>query len=941
MKKLIPYLLLLLLCCNKATAQENFIAKKPQVITGNLISLSGPVKNFKKAASPIADITVRDEEGIIGEKEEMEEAPELPKFNPQVFTGDASLQKDYPNLVKSSQQANRAVTNDINGINYTNVNPPDPSIAAGPNHIIQMVNGASGALFTIYNKSGVQLVAQTYLDNITGKGGLGDPVVLYDQLANRFVMTEFVNKNEVGSQGLSIAVSQTADPTGSWYIYFFSTGTVMPDYPKFSVWADAYYAKTNDFNTSNNYMYSSIYAFDRNKMLAGNQTATVQVFSMGMGYNDYSMMPVLLQGATIPPSNTGGLFAYLQEAEWTGANEDSIGLLECKVDFVTPANSGITYKSSLVAANYKSMVCGANRSQCINQPGTSVMLEALDQRIMNQPVYRNFGSYEGIVFCNAVDNGVNVSGIRWYELIKTTGNWSIRQQSTYSPDNTHRFMPGICYDSKGNIALAYNVSSASVYPGIRYTGRKQCDAVNSMTYAENSLADGTASNINSRYGDYNQLVCDPDGLTFWFTGAYNTGSQWSSKIASFTLDTCVAVCNAPTAPVSSNLTISSATISWTGAGNGLNYTVDYKAASSGTWINAASATTAVSVNLTSLTAGTLYDWRVKTNCQSSASAYLTAQFTTTASVACNQPTALAANSVTTSGVTLSWAAVSGALKYAIDYKKASVTTWTSASTGQTTLTKALTGLTAGTLYDWRVKTICSTSAGNSLYSMAQFTTVPICPDQLETNNTLTAAKTIPTGTDVRAQIATSTDLDFYSFTNSSTQNNIRVTLTNLPANYDLKLFSPAGTLLLTSANTGTTNETINYNTTVVGTYKVQVYGVNKVFSNTSCYTLKAQIGSASFAPEIYRQETADNLLQVYPTIASQMVTISFYETATANTTLKIENLTGAVMFNKKIPVVDGRNIYQFDVSGFSSGVYYIKLTNNKGDVKMQKIVVAR
>lgn len=941
MKKLLPFVIMLLIYGNNAAAQKNFIAKNPLVITGNMISLSEPVKNFKKAASPIADITVRDEDGIIGEKEEMEEAPELPKFNPQVFTGDASLQKDYPNLIKNNQQANRAVTNDINGINYSNVNPPDPSIAAGPNHIIQMVNGASGALFSIFNKSGVQLVAPTYLDNITGKGGLGDPVVLYDQLANRFIMTEFVNKNEVGSQGLSIAVSQTADPTGSWYIYFFSTGTVMPDYPKFAVWSDAYYAKTNDFNTSNNYTGSSIYAFDRNKMLAGNTTATVQVFTTGMGYNDYSIMPVLLQGSAIPPANTGGLFAYLQEAEWTGATEDSIGLLEFKVDFGTPANSGILCRSSLVASTYKSMVCGANRSQCISQPGTSVMLEALDQRIMNQPVYRNFGDYEGIVFCNAADNGVNVSGIRWYELIKTTGNWSIRQQSTYSPDNTHRFMPGICYDSKGDIALAYNVSSASVYPGIRYTGRKQCDVINSMTYAENSLADGTASNINSRFGDYNQLVCDPDGLTFWFTGEYNTSSQWSSKIASFTLDTCVSVCNAPTAPVSANLTISSATIGWTGAGNGLNYTVDYKAASSSTWINTASATTALSVNLTSLAAGTIYDWRVKSNCQSSSSSYLSAQFTTTASVACNQPTSLAATSVTTSGATLSWAAVSGAVKYAIDYKKASVTTWTSASTGQTTLTKALTGLTAGTLYDWRVKTICSTTAGSSLYSTAQFTTVPVCPDQLETNNTLTAAKTIPVGTDVLAQIATSTDLDFYSFTNSSAQNNIRVTLTNMPANYDLKLFNPAGTLLMTSANTGTAGETINYNTTVIGTYKVEVYGVNKVFSNTSCYTLKAQIGSASFAPEIYRQETADNLLHVYPAVASQMVTLSFYETANTNSILKIENLTGTVMYNKKIPVVDGRNIYQFDVSGFSNGVYYIKLLSNNGSVKIQKIIVAR
>ena len=930
----------MILCTLTALAQNNINTKAPLVITGSLIKTTSPIRNFKKSDAAIADIKVRDEDGIIGEKEEMEEIPELPRYNTRVFKGDASLQKEYPNLIKNTIQTSRSVTNNFNGIAYTNVTPADPSIAAGPNHIIQMVNGASGALFSIYNKSGVQLVAPTYLDNITGKGGLGDPIVLYDQLANRFVMTEFVNKNEVGSQGLSIAVSQTADPTGSWYIYFFSTGTIMPDYPKFSIWSNAYYAKTNDFDALNNYIGSSIYAFDRNKMLAGNQTATVQVFSTGMGYRDYSMMPVLLQGSTLPPVNTGGLFAYLQEAEWTGAIEDSIGLLEMKADFANAANSGFINRSSLLATTYKSMICGASRAQCINQPGTTVKLEALDQRIMNQPVYRNFGSYEGIVFCNAVDNGINVSGIRWYEMIKTTGNWSIRQQSTYSPDNTHRFMPGIGYDSKGNIGLAYNVSDASVYPGIRYTGRKQCDVINSMTYAENSLADGTAANLNSRFGDYSQLVCDPDGLTFWFTAMYNATSQWSSKIASFTLDTCVAVCNAPTAPVSSNLTISSATISWTGAGNGLNYAVEYKAASSATWIKATDSTTAVTLNLTGLAAGTIYDWHVKTNCQGGSSTYLAAQFTTTPSVACNQPTGLNATSITNTGATLSWTAVVGAVKYAIDYKKSTVTTWTSASTGQTTLTKALTGLVAGTVYDWRVKTICSTSAGSSLYSTAQFTTVPVCPDQLESNNTLAAAKTIPTGVDVLAQIASSTDLDFYAFSNSASQNNIRVTLTNLPANYDLKLYNPAGTLLLTSANTGTTSETINYNTTAVGIYKVQVYGVSKVYNNTKCYTLKAQIGSATFAPEIYKAEITDNLLHVYPTLATQNVMLSFSENYSTNVNLYIENQTGAIMFRKTIPVIEGINKYQVDVSRFASGVYFIKLISN-GGVKMQKIVVVK
>lgn len=1017
---------ILLLVFFSASAQENLIAKDPRVITGRLVKITGAVKNFKRNKFTIPDIKVRDEDGIIGENEDMEELPDLPKYN-RAFTGDAALQEKYPNLLHTIHQGSRTINKSFNGINYSNVTPADPSVAAGPNHVVQMINGASGSLFSVYNKSGIQLVAPVYLDNITGKGGLGDPIVMYDQLADRFVMTEFVNKNETGSQGLSIAISKTNDPTLSWYVYFFTTGTTFPDYPKFSVWTDAYYAKTNDFNSANNYIGSSVYAFDRNKMLAGNATATMQVFTAGAGYRDYSMAPVTLQGTAIPSAGTGGLFAYLQEDVWTGSSADSIGIAEFKVDFNNAANSGFINKSSLATANYSSTVCGASRSQCISQPGTTVLLEALDQRIMNQPVYRNFGNSEGIVFTNVVNNGSNISALRWYELVKTTDTWSIRQQSTYSPDNAHRFMPGICYDKYGNIALAYNVSGDGVYPGIRYTGRKQCDVLNTMTYAENSIIDGIASNANSRYGDYSHLVCDPDGSTFWFTGMYNPTSHWSTVIASFTLDTCIS-CIAPTGLSSTNITTSSATVNWTPSANALSYSVDYKLSGSSTWISVINSTTSSSVNISGLTAGTVYDWRVITNCQANTSGYISSQFTTTANLVCftptglnstnitnssatlnwtaagnavsyavdykiassttwisattnttsvslnitgltaatlydfrvntnclssnsasataqlttltcNTPGAIVSSAISTSGVTLKWGAATGATKYAVDYKKTTTTTWTSATIGTTALSLSLTGLTAGTVYDWRVKTICS--AGNGLYTTSQFTTTAICPDQYESNNTLSAAKTIPVNTNILAQIASSTDLDYYSFSNTSSQNNIQLTLTNLPANYDMKLYSPSGTLLATSQNTGLTNETIKYNTTVVGLYKVQVYGYNKVYNTTSCYTLKATIGSTTFSPEIYgnRIITAENRLTVYPVPASQQVTLSFNATSKSYVTIYINDGLSKTIVNRRILATEGQNLYQLDISKFPDGVYFIKVAN-ASEMRTAKLVIA-
>ncbi|MEP6846980.1 MAG: hypothetical protein ABI861_13295, partial [Panacibacter sp.] len=518
----IPFFLAALFALHTVHAQESLIAKNPVIITGKLIRITKALRDFGPADKSIPDVRVRDEDGIIGKDEAFEEGSEPTLYPPaEIFREDPALQKSYPSIPHRQQAIDRAITGNFAGMPYQPLNPPDPTMCVGPNHVIQMINGASGALFKVYNKSGGQVVAQTYLDAITGKGGLGDPIALYDQLADRFILTEFANKPETGTEGLIIAITATGDPAGQWYVYFFSTGNTFPDYPKFSVWPDAYYGTTNDFANGSTYSGSSVYAFDRVKMLAGNGTATMQKFTLGTTSKFFSMSPVSLEGNSLPPAGTGGLIAYMADDAWTSttADGDSIGILEFKVDFSTPSNSRVTTKASLATVAYKSDICSTTRGQCITQPGTSTKLEALHQKIMNKPIYRNFAGYEGIVLSHVVDKGSNISGVRWYELRKSTGNWSVYQQSTYAPDNTHRWLPGICYDVYGNIGLAYNVSSSatSVYPGARYTGRKECDALNTMTYSEDVISAGTASNASTRYGDYNELVCDPDGVTFWFT----------------------------------------------------------------------------------------------------------------------------------------------------------------------------------------------------------------------------------------------------------------------------------------------------------------------------------------------------------------------------------------------------------------------------------------
>ncbi|MFY8138582.1 MAG: PKD domain-containing protein [Flavobacteriales bacterium] len=441
---------------------------------------------------------------------------------------DPALQTDYAHPIE-----NRELVSNYAGMGDTGVDPADPSIDVGPNHVIQMINGASGSYFRVWNKTGTSLIAQTYLDNFMGfPGGAGDPIVLYDAPADRWLMSEFTS---TGNQ-LSVAVSTTPDPLGTWNIYSFNAPT-FPDYPKYSIWNNAYIVTTNE-NTS------AVYALDRSKMLLG-QAATSQRFTLTnfgtIGFQ--AATPVNLDGTTLPPSGTPAMVMRMRDDAWTGAASDALEMWAFNINWTTPANTTLTQIAVLPVTAFASELCGYTSFSCIPQPGTNVQLDPLREVLMNRIHYRNFGTHESIVCCHVVDvNGSDRAGMRWYELRRTNGTagtWSIYQQGTYSPDAVNRWMGSIGISASGAIGLAYNVSNGTVYPGLRYTGRKSCDPLGVMTEPETTIIAGSGANSSNRYGDYNALGIDPaDGETFWFTGMYNTSGSWSTRIAAFDIPSC-------------------------------------------------------------------------------------------------------------------------------------------------------------------------------------------------------------------------------------------------------------------------------------------------------------------------------------------------------------------------------------------------------------------
>jgi chitodextrinase len=354
-------------------------------------------------------------------------------------------------------------------------------------------------------------------------------------------------------------------------------------------------------------------------------------------------------------------------------------------------------------------------------------------------------------------------------------------------------MPGICYDQYGNIGLAFNVASSvtNIYPGIRYTGRKECDPLNTMTYAEGTLIAGAAANGSARYGDYSHLVCDPDGIRFWFTAEWNNATTWNTRISAFTLDQCgfvpPFVCNPPASMSVSSVTTTSANLAWQSGNGAISYDVDYAVQGSNVWTPAASATTATSVLVTGLNPATAYDWRVRTNCEGSQSSYARSQFTT----------------------------------------------------------MSLT-----------------------------------CADPYEPNNTLASSVGIPVNSDVFAKIGSAGDKDYFSFNNSASQMKIKITLSSLPADYDLKLYGPNDKEVKHSDHGGTADEVLVYNSKKVGTFKVYVHAHhNNVFNASDCYNLNVLLSAQNFSSdepdETDRPEMVKDVLNIYPIPAKDAVSIGF------------------------------------------------------------------
>jgi len=462
------------------------------------------------------------------------------------------------------------------------INPPDPDGQVGRNHYVELIN----IVFAVYDKQGNRLTGPTKIGDLwTGfaipdcTDPSGDPVVLYDKWEDRWILSQFTTRgmNPNGTfNGLPfyncVAISQTGDPTGAYFRYAFITSnpgtnsTFFPDYPKYGLWRNSYVLTSRDFGSQGEYGIS-VYALERGRMLEGDpnarsvhfflDSAVVPLYLIGDG-----LLPPDVDGNTKPPKDAPAPIVGTQDDNASyGASSDALNIWELSITWQANPVASIVLKTQLPVTSFDSIFpCGGNPGQmgrdCLPQPGVAPtannLLDILSyrQRPTFRLSYRNFGTYESLVTNQSVEALPAVAGVRWYEIRRTSGSYSLNQQGTYAPnDGVHRWMGSIAQDKSGNMALGYSVvNGTNVFPGIRYTGRLVGDPLGQMTLGEGTIIDGGGiqRTANSRWGDYTDLTVDPtDDCTFWYVNEYYTlagqlssTAGWQTRIGSFKLPGC-------------------------------------------------------------------------------------------------------------------------------------------------------------------------------------------------------------------------------------------------------------------------------------------------------------------------------------------------------------------------------------------------------------------
>ena len=492
--------------------------------------------------------------------------------------------KGYPKgidpLVENQNKAPKTRIKSLN-LNFESTNltstPSDPTGAVGRDFYIASWNTA----FRIFNKDGTPAMEAASLETLFPGGTDGDPIVLYDAAADRYILTEFEDE----PNGFHVAISKTNDPINDgWHIYSADSFETIdfPDYTKFSIWSDGYYVTANISGGNGN-----IWALERDKMLNGDTTASIQAFSLpGISTNEvfYSPQAFNVTDDNLPAAGNATI-VFMQDDAWTGISDDHLKLWTINVDWDNPTNSTISGAIEIKTSPFTASFDGGSFSNLSQPSGPDI--DAMQSTIMNQAQFRKFATHNSVVFNFVVntDTSNELAGIRWYELRQDADGqpWSIYQEGTYiAPNGRHAFGASMAMDGDGNIGMGYSSVSTTESISLRYSGRFVNDPLNTMTALEELIVQSTGDCPTDRYADYSHLTVDPSNDSdFWFVSEYFNGAIRSDMVGVFQLsepldsDIGVLSINSPSNGLLTNAEAITLTIANYGLESQTNFPVSY------------------------------------------------------------------------------------------------------------------------------------------------------------------------------------------------------------------------------------------------------------------------------------------------------------------------------------------------------------------------------
>lgn len=393
--------------------------------------------------------------------------------------------------------------------------PGDPTGEIGRDYYLASWNSS----FRFYNLDGSPATPNTSLSNLFGANESGDPIVLYDSEADRYVISS------MGSSSLNFAVSVSNDPVNDgWHVYNaasnqFPTSGQFPDYPKYSIWSDGYYCTTNTGG-------DNLFVLERDKILNGDTSASLQAFDTpSQATAGFASAQILDIVDDEHPAAGNATLVYMQDDSWGGVSVDHLKLWTVNVDWNNPSNSSISSPTQLNTTAFNSTFDGGSFSNLEQPSGPDI--DAMQWTIMNQAQFRKFPTHNSAILNFVVDvdgSAAELAGVRWYELRQNGDGqpWTIYQEGTYTaPDGRHAFGASMSMDLQGNIGMGYSSVSTSESVSLRYTGRYAADPLGEMTLEEGLIAQSTGNSTNLRYADYAHLSVEPtNDKQFWYVSEY-------------------------------------------------------------------------------------------------------------------------------------------------------------------------------------------------------------------------------------------------------------------------------------------------------------------------------------------------------------------------------------------------------------------------------------